>query len=307
MEEIQRWLANPLVARTIAAIIGLTIISVLVRLIRGAVTRYITDSATRYRVRKMVTLAGYFISLLALSLIYRDRLGGLTLYLGLASAGVALALQEVILSVAGWLTIVWGGIYHIGDRVQYAEIKGDVIDISILRTTLMEIGEWVEADLYTGRIVRVPNNAVFRGPVYNYSADFPFVWDQITVPVRYGSDYALARAIFQRLADEVAGEYTLQAQDNWDIMLRRYAIERATLHPMVTLVANDNWVEFTVRYLVDYKKRRTTRDRLYQRVLEEFAQSEERLQFASATQEIVGMPDLSVRMQSAPPPEQQEK
>jgi len=301
MEEIQRWLANPLVSRTIAAIIGLVIIGVLVRLIRGAVTQYIADSATRYRVRKMVTLAGYFISLLALSLIYRDRLGGLTIYLGLASAGVALALQEVILSVAGWLTIVWGGIYHIGDRVQYAGIKGDVIDISILRTTLMEIGEWVEADLYTGRIVRVPNNAVFRGPVYNYSADFPFVWDQITIPVRYGSDYALARSVLQTTANEVAGAYTAQAQDNWDSMLRRYAIERATLHPMVTLVANDNWVEFTVRYLVDYKKRRITRDLIFTRVLEEVARSEGRLQFASATHEIVGVPDLRVNVTREPP------
>lgn len=294
MEILHRWITDPLIGKFIAALIGLVLISVIIPLLRHTVTRYIDDSATRYRVRKMVTLVGYFISLLMLSLVFRDRLGGLTIYLGLASAGLALALQEVVVSVAGWLSITWGGLYRVGDRIQYAGIKGDVIDISILRTTLMEIGEWVEADLYTGRIVRVANNFVFKEPVYNYSADFPYVWDQITVPIRYGSDYTQARTILATVTDDVVKEYTGLAQNAWETMLRRYAIERATIQPVVTLVANDNWVEFTVRYIVDYKKRRITRDQLFTRILEEFAKTDGRVTFASATYEIVGAPKLDV-------------
>jgi len=85
--------------------------------------------------------------------------------------------------------------YEPGDRVQLGGITGDVIDISILRTTVMEIGGWVKADLYNGRIVRIANSFVFKEPVYNYSADFPFVWDEIVLPIKYGCDHRLAREI----------------------------------------------------------------------------------------------------------------
>lgn len=113
--------------------------------------------------------------------------------LGVAGAGIAFALQEVITSVAGWIALSFGQFYTIGDRVQLGGIKGDVIDIGMLRTTIMEIGEQVKGDQYTGRIVRITNSFVCQGPVYNYSADFPFVWDEITVPIKYGGDHNLAR------------------------------------------------------------------------------------------------------------------
>jgi small-conductance mechanosensitive channel len=102
--------------------------------------------------------------------------------IGVAGAGIAFALQEVIGSVAGWIAISFGGFYRPGDRVQVGGIKGDVIDIGILRTTLMELGEWVNSDLYSGRIVRVANSFVFKQPVFNYSGDFPFLWDELRLP-----------------------------------------------------------------------------------------------------------------------------
>ena len=96
--------------------------------------------------------------------------------------------------------------YEPGDRVQLGGITGDVIDISILRTTVMEIGGWVKADLYNGRIVRIANSFIFKEPVYNYSADFPFVWDEIVLPIKYGCGHRLAREILYRVADEVVGD-----------------------------------------------------------------------------------------------------
>jgi small-conductance mechanosensitive channel len=120
---------------------------------------------------------------------------------------------------------------------------GDVIDISILRTTVMEIGAWVKADLYNGRIVRIANSFVFKEPVYNYSGDFPFVWDEIVIPVKYGSDHRLAREILQRVAQEVVGEYVPQAKTYWKQMVHKYLIEDARVEPAVTLVTTDNWSE----------------------------------------------------------------
>src|SRR5690606_5854844 len=123
------------------------------------------------------------------------RLGGLTVALGVAGAGIAFALQEVITSVAGWMATIFGNFYKTGDRVQLGGIKGDVIDIGVLRTTIMETGEWVNGDLYNGRIVLVANSFVFKEPVFNYSGDFSFLWDEIVISVQYGSDIALAKKI----------------------------------------------------------------------------------------------------------------
>lgn len=296
MESLQRWLSNPDVRKTLVAILGLLALYVALRLARRGLNRYVEDAATRYRARKLLTLAGYFLGLLLLSLVFRNRLGGLTIFLGFAGAGVAFALREIVVSVAGWLTISLGGMYSAGDRIQLAGIRGDVIDVSILRTTLMEIGEWVRSDLYTGRIVRVPNSSVLQGPVFNFSADFPFLWDELTVPVKYGSDHRLAREILNRVVNDVVAGYTSYAAADWDYMLRRYRIESARIEPMVTLIATDNWLEFTVRYIVDYRKRRITKDEIFTQILDAIAETEGRVRLSSGTYDVVGLPDVSVRL-----------
>jgi small-conductance mechanosensitive channel len=145
----------------------------------------------------------------------------------------------------------------------------------------------VDADLYNGRIVRIANSFVFKEPVFNYSADFPFLWDEIKIPIKYGSDYQLARELFYRIAQEIVGDYTKFAQQSWEGMVKKYLIEDASTEPMVTLMANDNWVEFTLRYVVDYKKRRSTRDKLFTRILEETNKSAGKIDFASTTLHLV--------------------
>lgn len=227
---------------------------------------------------------------------FSDRLGQLTVVFGVVGAGIAFALQELIASFAGWVAISLGQFYKSGDRVQLGGIMGDVIDISILRTTIMEIGAWVKADQYNGRIVRIANSFVFKEPVFNYSADFPFVWDEITIPVKYGSDHHLARAILQQVAEEVVGEYISQARATWQEMVHKYLIEDAKVEPMVTLVTTDNWMEFTLRYVVDYKFRRVKKDQLFTRTLDEFLSTESRVEFASATFHLVQAPVFDVRI-----------
>lgn len=223
------------------------------------------------------------------------RLGQFTVIFGVVGAGIAFALQEVIASFAGWVAISLGQFYKPGNRVQLGGITGDVIDISILRTTLMECGDWVKADLYNGRIVRIANSFVFKEPVYNYSADFAFLWDEITVPVRYGSEHRLAREILEKVALEVCGEYISSANQQWHKMTNKYLIEDARIEPMITLATNDNWMEFTVRYVVSYKKRRIKKDQLFTRILDEFENTNGRVKFASATFELVEAPTFNVR------------
>jgi small-conductance mechanosensitive channel len=146
--------------------------------------------------------------------------------------------------------------------------------------------------------VRIANSFVFKDSVYNYSADFPFLWDEIKIPVRYGSDITLTRKIMETAAYEVVGSYIPKAQATWDKMLEKYRIENANVAPMIFLIANDNWLEFSLRYVVDYQLRRITKDKLFTKIHNDVVATDGKVQLASATYEIVAMPSLNVKIKS---------
>ncbi len=297
LDQIATWVHEP-VFRKVAIAVGAALAFLfLIRLAQRAVGRRIDNATARYRARKAIALFGYVVVLIALIAAFSDRLGGLTVAFGVAGAGIAFALQEVIASAAGWVAISFGRFYALGDRVQLGGIKGDVIDIGVLRTTLMEVGQWVNGDLYNGRIVRVANSFVFKEPVFNYSADFPFLWDEITVQVRYGSDWKYARSMLEKVADEVCGDFARQSRESWHEAVRRYALEEARVEPMVTQGSDDNLLNMTVRYIVHYRTRRSVRDRLCTRILEEVDKSDNRIRLASPILEIVNLPRLDISLQ----------
>jgi small-conductance mechanosensitive channel len=169
---IKHWLADPVVRKFAASLVAVVVIIILVRLIKNYAFRLIKDSNSRYRARKLLVLIGYVAGIVTVASIFSSKLGGLTIAFGVAGAGIAFALQEVIASVAGWLAISAGNFYKPGDRIQLGGIMGDVIDIGVLRTTLMECRQWVKGDQYNGCIVRVANSCVFKEPVFNYTGDF---------------------------------------------------------------------------------------------------------------------------------------
>ena len=278
-------LVDPTVGRLLLVLVGMVAIYGARRLLSRALVRRMSDTTARYRARKLVGLASWLAVLLFAAAVFSDHLGGLGVAFGVAGAGLAFALQEVISSIAGWLAITFAGFYKIGDRVLLGGIRGDVIDIGVLRTTLFEIGDWVRGDLYNGRVVRVANSFVFKEPVFNYSADFPFLWDGIVVPVRHGSDWALARRILEEVAEELTGEYARGVESTWAKMTRNYVIEAARVEPMVTMIADTTAMNYTVRYVVDFKKRRAVEDTIFERILARFEQTD-RVGLASAAQEI---------------------
>ncbi|MBZ0186886.1 MAG: mechanosensitive ion channel, partial [Candidatus Obscuribacterales bacterium] len=152
--------------------------------------------------------------------------------------------------------------------------------------------------LYTGRIVRVANSFIFTEPMFNYSGDFPFIWDEITVPIKYGTDHQLADKLLKQIVEEVSQEYVADAQKHWSQIERKFLVENARTEPMVTLNLNDNWIEFTLRYVVEFKRRRLTKDALFRRILDEFDKTEGRVAIASATFHLVETPPIDVRVQT---------
>lgn len=268
-------------------IVGITAIWLLVRVFRRNLLTRIKDNNNRYHANKFSGFAGYFFSAILLLVVFRSNLGGLSMAVGVAGAGIAFALQEVIASFAGWLAILFGGFYKTGDRVELGGITGDVMDIGVLRTTIMETGKWVKGDLYNGRIVLVANSFVFKEPVFNYSGDFPFLWDEINLPIQYGSDYEKVKAILLAAGDKIVGDLPVSSEKKWQSLQNRYRLEDARTGPQVSLVVTDNWVEFTLRYVVDYKLRRSTKTNLFTFILKEIEASEGKVKIASATLQIV--------------------
>jgi small-conductance mechanosensitive channel len=301
VELSQQYASLSLLTKCIFAAVGILGIYVTFRLLERTLPRRFRKADARYRVRKFLVFSGYFTTLLFLAILFEDRLGRLSFALGIAGAGLAVALQDVVASVAGAFAIGFANLYTVGDRVQVGDTRGDVIDIGLLRTMLVETGNWVAQDRYNGRIARIPNSAVLKGPVFNYSQGFQFVWDEIKVVLSATSDFQFARDIFLRVAKEAIGEYLIEAQTSWREISDNYRSANPPLEPAVTLIVNNGSFEFTISYVVGYTRRTWMKDQLFTRIAQEVANSQGRLLWSS--------PAITVVNQLAPtdsvqPPQQ---
>src|SRR5580698_4324528 len=209
-----------LLEKCVAAVIGIVFIHATFHLLEQTLPRRFGRADARYKVRKFVAYSGYLSILLFVAILFEDRLGRLSFAIGAIGAGVAVALQDVVASIAGAFSIGFSKLYAVGDRVQIGDTRGDVIDIGLLRTTLIETGNWVSRDLYNGRIVRIPNSTVLKGSVFNHSQGFHFIWDEIKVLFSTTSDCQLAREMLLRVAKEAIGEYLVKAQTSWKAIRR---------------------------------------------------------------------------------------
>jgi small-conductance mechanosensitive channel len=277
----------PLLNKSVAAIIGIVAIYLTFRVLERTLPQHFGQADVRYRVRKFIVFCGYVTVLLFLAILFEDRLGRLSFALGITGAGLAVALQDVIASIAGAFSIGFSSLYAVGDRVQIGDTRGDVIDIGLIRTTLMETGNWVNSDLYNGRIVRIPNSAVLKGSVFNYSQGFQFIWDEIKVLLSIASDSQFAKETFLRLAREAVGEYLGEAKTSWKLISDNYRSANPPLEPAVSLAVNAGALEFSISYVVEYTKRTIMKDRLFSRIVEEIAKSDGKLQWNSSATTVI--------------------
>lgn len=290
MEQIIEFIKSDLGIKIVTILIAVIVIYILASIVKRLIPKYIAATDSRYKSRKFVNLIGYVLFFIIILIVFSNQLTGFTVFVGVAGAGIAFALQEVITSIAGYIVIHTSSFYKVGDRVLVGGIKGDVIDIGILRTSLMEIGEWVDGDLYNGRITRVANSFIFSQPVHNYSGEFPFIWDEMKVPIKTNSDFEYGREIFTEILNNIKSEYAVNAQEHWDKMTEKFLIEKVKVNPMVSMTFNENWITFTLRYVVDYKSRRSTKDQLSIEILKAIKNSSGRLEVGSAAFEITSFP-----------------
>lgn len=294
-EQISQWIIDhPISSNIIKYLIWAVFILISIGFLRRRLRKNLPDTGLRYKSQKAVEFIGYILLIIVTISFFTGNIKDFALAIGLLTAGITITLQELILSVAGSFYIFFVGVYKPGDRIEINGIKGDVIDIDSIYTTMMEIGEWVSSDNYSGRIVKLSNAFVFKGPVYNYSKDFPFVWDEFNLPIRFGSNVELAKHIVIKIASDTLSNYVSESVSEWNQVVNKYYIENAQVEPTLAITITDNWIQFNLRYIVDYKKRRYTKHLLNELIGKEFEKTNGEVQLASTTFEIVRVPNINL-------------
>ena len=278
------------------------------RLLAGTLGQGARLNRFRFWARQAVGLAAGTILVLGIVSIWFDDPTRLTTALGLVTAGVAFALQRVITAIAGYFVILRGKTFNVGDRIVMGGVRGDVIALSFMQTKILEMGQpppvsgaepamWVHSRQFTGRIVTVSNDKIFDEPIYNYTYHFPYVWEEIRLPVKYGDDRAAAEAILLDAARRHAvRQEQLDSRHSAELQ-RRYGIRIGDIEPKVYWRLTDNWLELTLRFLSPDHGTREIKDAMSREVLARL--DAEGIGIASATYEITGLPVLTVEQKAA--------
>jgi small-conductance mechanosensitive channel len=261
--------------------------------------------------RQAINLTTGVLVVLILASVWFDDPGRMATVIGLITAGVAVALQRVVTAIGGYALILRGSVFNVGDRIVMGGVRGDVVALGFLQTTVMEMGEagpeqpdkpavWVHSRQYTGRLVTVSNAVVFDEPVYNYTRDFPFIFEEMMLPVRYEDDFARAEQILL----DAAGRHTVDIRKMEDEAVkelrRRYFLGEDHPGPRVYWRLTDNWLELTVRFVVCDHGVRQVKDAMSRDILRELKAAG--IGIASATYELVGAPELKVKVEGPTPP-----
>ena len=295
IEDLKLWLSeHPATTNILKYLVWIFLVFALVAWIRRILKKKLPDNSMKYKSQKGIEIMGYFLVILITISYFTGSIKDFGLAIGLLTAGITITLQELILSIAGSFYIFFVKVYKPGDRIEINGIKGDVIDIDSIYTTMMEIGEWVSSDNYTGRIVKLSNSFVFKGPVYNYSQDFPFVWDEFNLPIRYGSDMELAKKIIVEVAQDKLSGYVQESIADWKGVVEKYYIEDAQVDPTLAITMTDNWTQMNLRYIVDYKKRRYVKHLLNEEIGRKIEATNGAVILASATFEVVSIPTVKI-------------
>ena len=248
------------------------IVLILARFLSGRILEYrVKDVQRRYVINKTLSYILGFIFFIALVSIWFGGLTSWSAYLGLVSAGLAIALQDPLVNLAGWVFISVRKPFTVGDRIEISGLRGDVIDIRLFQFSLIEIGNWVDADQSTGRIIHVPNGWVFKHNLANYTAGFRFIWDEIAVMVTFESDWRRAKAILAEVATKHAAIKDEEALEQVRRASRKYMIFFQHLSPIVWTSVADSGVVLTMRYICEPRRRRSTATAIWEDILTAFA------------------------------------
>ncbi len=252
------------------------------RLIMLGFARTVKDHGVRYRWSKATQYVAVVLGFIGIASIWSSVLRGVATYLGLVSAGLAIAMKDILTNMAGWGFIVWRKPFELGDRIEINQFTGDVVDIRLFQFTLLEIGNWADADQTTGRLIHIPNAMVITAGLANYTRGFQYIWDELAVLVTFESDWRGAKSILADLSAKHAASATDVAAAQIARAREKFFISSMSFDPVVYTSVQDSGVLLTLRYVVHARRRRAVSEEIWEAILTEFAQRDD-IDFAYPT------------------------
>jgi small-conductance mechanosensitive channel len=250
--------------------IAVLLLLIILRAIAGMlIRRNVSDARSRYHWGKGVSYATALVGLLVIGRIWFLGFRSVATFLGLVAAGLVITLKEPVLNMAGWIFLLWRRPFVVGDRIQIGDHAGDVIDRRLFQFSILEIGNWIDADQSTGRIIHIPNGRLFQEPLANFTRAFPYLWNEVSVPVTFESNWREAK----RLLLAIAERHSLDPEQEAKILSesQHYMIFYSTLRPTVYTRGGEYGVILTVRYICGARARRGTAQAIWEDVLDAFA------------------------------------
>ena len=270
-------------AKIIATIIAFILFFVIKKLILRIVYNTTENVKTRYQWHKITSYISFSLISIIIANIWLEGIESIATYLGLVSAGVAIALKEPLTNLTGWLYIIWRSPFDVGDRIQLGKETGDVIDTNLFNFTLMEIGNWVDADDHTGRLIHVPNGLIFTATLANYGKGFKYIWNEMPVLVTFESDWRKAKNILLEIVHYNSIIQTKSAEKKFKEAKKVFMLKKPDLEPTVITKVEDSGVELTLRYLCRPDMRRETEHKIWEDILDKFDKYDN-IDFAYPTQ-----------------------
>ncbi len=250
--------------------IAILLVYFLTRLVIRLLNKWVNKPDILYSTTKKVIYGSTVIGVIVVVTIWTEFFSGITTFLGIIGAGIALALKDPLTSIAGWLYLAVSKAYQLGDRIEIDGLKGDVVDISVFHTTLLEVEGWVDGEQSTGRLSNIPHNWLFTKKLFNYTNAFRFIWTEVSVVITFESDWKKARDIVIELAKEVSGETPQQAVEEMRASSNKYLIKIGAVTPIAYITVVDHGVKITARLLTPVRSRRSLESSLYRLILEAF-------------------------------------
>lgn len=285
-------------------LIFLVVLYLINKALRGIAGKFGGDrQRVAFWTRQGISILLFLFAVVGLVSIWFDNPTRLATGVGLVGAGLAFAMQKVVTSFAGYFVILRGKTFNVGDRIKMGGVRGDVIALNFIQTVIMEMGEppavqeedpgmWVHSRQYSGRIVTISNSEIFEQPVFNYSRDFPYIWEEMHFPISFKDDRRRAEEIILKAVRDHTHDIANLAQPELDRLKERFFVEQADIQPRVYLRITDNWIELAVRFLCGTHHVRGLKDQISRQIMDDLDAA--KIGIASSTYDVVGFPPIRV-------------
>jgi len=271
----------------------LTVIHISLKVVfERQIAKKIKEKRARYSFKKIISVLYIAAFMIALVAIWSGGTQEIALASGLVTAGVAFALQDLLKNIAGGAIIYMNRLYAVGDRIEVNSKTGDVIDIGILYTTLLETREWIAADLPTGRLTMIPNGIILSSNINNYTRDHPYIWDEITFPLDYKSDSDYAYDRLMKIVTQETKEAAENASKSIEKLGEKYYLGDNKTEPTVNFALTATEISVRIRYTVETRQRGAVKHKISNQILQEIQNSNGKIKVATSTLDIVGFPDI---------------